>query len=385
MIKLMHHKVFEKQHIRSLDGLRGYAALAVCVYHGADIFGKKNLIPHAYLAVDLFFVLSGFVLFYRYHQEMLSEANPLGLWDYISQRMARLYPLYLFATIVGIGFYWFMFVYHGNFRVNFRRLWDMADNAIFLIPYLEPNITNPTKKIFPYTHQAWSIFWELVLSFGFYFTLRWGKVLEFAIALAAIMGVVISTYALQDIDEGWRNKHFEIGFFRSFASFYIGVLIGRIYDWTRRKKPRFFPNTMSVLSTLLFLLIIFYFQFVKKTHWEFDLIFLYVLFPLLIISSAFSSFSILNWRIFQFLGKISYSVYLLHGTATLIPLWIMLNLKWFKGSITNGMIWLSLVIILSYVTYRFIEMPMRTKVRNVLTGIGNAIASFISKRTGSER
>lgn len=368
-----------KQHIKSLDGLRGYAALAVCIYHGTDIFGMKHLIPHAYLAVDLFFVLSGFVLFYRYHREMSGfDGANLDLWDYLAQRFARLYPLYLFATLIGIAFYWFMFIHHGNFGANFKSLWDMADNSIFLIPYLEPNITNPTKKIFPYAHQAWSIFWELILSFCFYFTIRWGKIAEIAIASAAILGVIITTYSIQDIDEGWRNIHFEVGLFRAFAAFYLGVLIGRIYNLCSNCNNGLMPHFMSVLSSMILVIIIYYFHFLRETKWVIELIVLYAVFPVLILSSALSSASVLSFFPFQFLGRISYSIYLLHGTATLIALWSMHNYDWFEGSVLTGLLWLGIVVAFSFVTYRTIEVPMRQLLRKSLLNLASSISQRLN-------
>ncbi len=364
-----------QNHIKSLDGLRGYAALAVCIYHGSEIFGFKKLIPHAYLAVDLFFVLSGFVLYYRYRAEILSPNAPLVLWDYLSQRIARLYPLYLFATLIGIAFYWYMFVDYGNFEPNFARLFDMADDSIFMIPYFEHNIANPNHKIFPYAYQAWSIFWEVILSLCFYFTLKWGRALEFAIMCVGIIGVYATTVGTHNIDEGWRNIHFEVGFFRAFGAFYCGVLISRAYQLLAQFRSKWLSIICTLIELFLIVLVVNYLHFHRRTDWALEMSLIYIGFPLLILSSALSFFSILNFGIFQFLGKISYSVYLLHGTATLIALWLIANRDWFEASIFTGCVWLGLVIGISLLSYHLIEMPLRIKLRRLLSKFGKMVSA----------
>jgi peptidoglycan/LPS O-acetylase OafA/YrhL len=82
-----------------LDSLRGIAAVAVVVFHYQfDFFDRANYttaypFPKGYLAVDLFFVLSGVVLAYRYGQELRSGTLPV--WRFMFARLTRLYPLHL--------------------------------------------------------------------------------------------------------------------------------------------------------------------------------------------------------------------------------------------------------------------------------------------------
>jgi hypothetical protein len=89
-----------------LDSLRGIAAVAVVVFHYQfDFFDRANYttaypFPKGYLAVDLFFVLSGVVLAYRYGQELRSGTLPV--WRFMFARLTRLYPLHL-ATLLFIA------------------------------------------------------------------------------------------------------------------------------------------------------------------------------------------------------------------------------------------------------------------------------------------
>jgi peptidoglycan/LPS O-acetylase OafA/YrhL len=80
----------------TLDGLRGVAAIAVTSLHFRFELGKF-LLPHSYLAVDFFFVLSGFVLAYAYEDRLSEGMKPI---QFLRLRVIRLYPLYLIGTLI---------------------------------------------------------------------------------------------------------------------------------------------------------------------------------------------------------------------------------------------------------------------------------------------
>src|ERR1700677_2281169 len=86
--------------IRSLNTLRGIAALMVAIYHAPLLLGVGQTFPHAYLAVDLFFVLSGFVMLHAYEARLL---DGLALGRFFQLRLARLYPLLAIATAAGFA------------------------------------------------------------------------------------------------------------------------------------------------------------------------------------------------------------------------------------------------------------------------------------------
>jgi len=90
--------------IRALTGIRGIAATAVVLYH-LDL-GQRNagilqhILHHAYLAVDLFFVLSGFVMALTYSSMFLAGGGAGSYWKFLNHRIARIYPLYLVICIL---------------------------------------------------------------------------------------------------------------------------------------------------------------------------------------------------------------------------------------------------------------------------------------------
>ena len=83
--------------IALLDGLRGLFTLLIVFFH-FHMLGGDDRHNHAYLAVDVFFLLLGFVVASAYESRLKSGA---GVGWFFSVRMARLYPLYLFGLVLG--------------------------------------------------------------------------------------------------------------------------------------------------------------------------------------------------------------------------------------------------------------------------------------------
>lgn len=96
--------------IRSLTALRGLAALTVLAYHSAGrIFGDTEHVPlplgHGYLAVDLFFLLSGFVLMHVHEQEFSNGVTWSSFGQFLRARFARTYPLYITILVMLLPLY----------------------------------------------------------------------------------------------------------------------------------------------------------------------------------------------------------------------------------------------------------------------------------------
>ena len=86
-----------KPHYEILDGLRGVAALMVLVFHVFDAC-QANVLPHGYLAVDFFFVLSGFVIGYSYDDRW---ERGLTVGGFLRRRLIRLHPMVVCGAVVG--------------------------------------------------------------------------------------------------------------------------------------------------------------------------------------------------------------------------------------------------------------------------------------------
>lgn len=119
-----------------LDGLRGVAALLVLAYHHFDLYSNGDLvraiINHGYLAVDFFFILSGFVIGYAYDNRW----DHMTLNDFFKRRLVRLHPMILLSTLIGMTFFYFgcgdMFPLIADTSVSMLLL--CAVFSIFMIP-----------------------------------------------------------------------------------------------------------------------------------------------------------------------------------------------------------------------------------------------------------
>src|SRR5205085_12699808 len=90
-------RLADRRVFHTLDGLRGIAALAIVLRHCDGFFGA-DVLPGSYLAVDLFFVLSGFVIAFAYEDRL---ASGLSAWRFAWVRVVRLYPLYVLGIALG--------------------------------------------------------------------------------------------------------------------------------------------------------------------------------------------------------------------------------------------------------------------------------------------
>src|SRR5579872_6939215 len=96
-----------KDHYVVLDGLRGVASLTVVVFHVCETFADDNrfkqIINHGYLAVDFFFLLSGFVIAYAYDDRW----HHMTQWDFYKRRLVRLQPMVIIGSLIGAALFYF--------------------------------------------------------------------------------------------------------------------------------------------------------------------------------------------------------------------------------------------------------------------------------------
>ena len=94
-----------KQRYEILDGLRGVAALMVIIFHFFELYSfgdpSKQIINHGYLAVDFFYVLSGFVLGYAYDDRW----NKMTYWGFYKRRLIRLHPMVIAGSLLGMCYF----------------------------------------------------------------------------------------------------------------------------------------------------------------------------------------------------------------------------------------------------------------------------------------
>jgi len=142
-----------KQHkFAALDALRGVAAACVMLWHIQWTFGGPQDFGHAQLAVDLFFILSGFVISHSYAARLKSGAMTFG--DYVIRRIVRLYPLIALGTAIGLAH---ALAYGPQSKLH----------ALILLPLGLAAIPVPSASLMPLDPPSWSLFFEMFGSVAF--------------------------------------------------------------------------------------------------------------------------------------------------------------------------------------------------------------------------
>lgn len=285
----------------TLDGVRGFAALAVVIFHAPTFFAPFSL-PSAYLAVDLFFALSGFVIDFAYRTRL---DGGLGAVAFMRLRIIRLYPLYLLGTLIGVLSAVAALALGGGLLSPMGLVGATLANLLILP---SPAI-HDAPHLFPLNSPGWSLFFELVINL--IFVAIWRRLTRrTALAIALCGGITLMGLSLacgnMGLGDTWPT--FAFGFLRATTSFFAGVALHRLYS-ARHVQPR-----AGAAAAFLPLALLPLFAVALTGGWKmaFDFIFIGVATPLCIWTCARAVPGTTLGPIFRFLGKVSYAVYVLH-------------------------------------------------------------------------
>ena len=292
----------DRRQYHTLDGMRGLGAIAVMMRH-ADTICEPIVMPSSYLAVDVFFVLSGFVIAYAYDPRF---ERGMSTRSFIVGRFIRLYPLYFLGTLLAI---FSMAVAHviGAGVLNGQGVMLACLAGLLILP--SPTISQ-ADHAFIVNRPGWSLFFELVINLAFGLVWRWltRPVLAGLVVLSGILlGVSVFKAGSCDVGPDWSNILF--GFPRVAFSFFAGVLIER----TLKK-----PHQTSWVGWLIpaLMIPIFAVDVSKDLRPFYDLACVLVIFPALIVWGASYDPPPLGTKAFRFLGLISYPLYAVHFPVT---------------------------------------------------------------------
>lgn len=280
------------------------AALAVLVFHFTAAF-RPAALPTSYLAVDLFFVLSGFVLTYAYQDKL---GRSLTATDFMIARVIRLYPLYLLGFIWGAALIVGLQIHspHPSFPVNVSLA--LGFNLFGLpSPYL---LVGGSSWLYQGNTPAWSLFYELVINLAFGLTAR--RLTDRRLIAIMIVAAIVLVAAC------WQRRDFSVGpdwysvpgaLARVTFSFSAGVLAYRRWD---KHRPRGLPVWVAALA----LLIIFAIPANGMARLALNCVAVLVVFPQLIYRTASAKPGRFA-GVCSTLGVASYAVYVLHWPAYL--------------------------------------------------------------------
>jgi peptidoglycan/LPS O-acetylase OafA/YrhL len=342
-----------------IDGLRGWGALLVLVGHSATFLGGES--PKAgTIFVDLFFMISGFVIAYACEPKF---ASGLKAYQFIIFRTIRLYPLYLLGILLGFVVAVVASLDDIDSVGSLMEVGRQFGWSLFMLP---TPMTEPPGGLYPLNGPAWSLFFELVVNIFYALTWRWlttrvviGIIIISAIALglssAMLGGVFAGVYW-----EGWWG-----GFARSFFGFFAGVLIFRAAGAPTEPGTR---RSYGVVFLFLLLPAILMIRVPPQWFVYYQLFLLLALgMPLLQLAQAFQAPRLLE-RLFVFGGQISYALYVIHQPF----LDAMIRLSWKWPELTRapwaGLIFCATMIVLAYFAERWFDRPMRRWIVGLIVG-----------------
>lgn len=188
-----------KPRFEILDGLRGVAAMIVVAFHLFETYSagpREQILNHGYLAVDFFFVLSGFVIGYAYDDRWARMTT----WDFYKRRLIRLQPMVALGTLIGA--FWFYFGDAPAFGLVMQTPWWMLLICVVMGCLMLP--TPPSmdirgwQEINSLNGAQWSLLWEYIANIFYALVIR--RLGTIALGVFVAMSAFLTIDLAMDID-----------------------------------------------------------------------------------------------------------------------------------------------------------------------------------------
>ena len=340
-----------------IDGLRAIAVGAVIIYHAQiNIFGQK-IFQGGFLGVDIFFVISGYLITSIILKELIATKS-FSFSYFYARRIRRILPVLLFVMLVSLPLAWIYLLPDSFIDFSKSILYSLgfSSNYYFWYSGLE---YGAEKGIFiPFLHT-----WSLSVEEQFYIFFPIILLITFKYFKEYLIHILILLFFISLILAIWMSSNHPSLSFYAFPTRAWELLAGSIMayfeiNFGQKKKHKALQLIMPSLGIILITHSIFFFNH-KTFHPSY-----YTLSPIigtcLIIWFADKKeiiTKLLSTRIFNGVGKISYSLYLWH-----YPIFAFAQMTEFaQGNTLNKILIAFTVFILSIFSYYFIEQPYRNK------------------------
>ena len=367
-----------KPHYALLDGLRGVAALLVVWYHvfeGYQFAGNKPIIDfinHGYLAVDFFFILSGFVIGYAYDDRW---GKSLTLGNFFKRRLVRLHPMVVMGAVIGAV----------SFFCTGMERWDGTHSTVALtllamlcgclmIPAVPgmPREVRGNGEMFPLNGPCWSLFFEYIGNIVYAFILRRLPTKALAVVSAALC-CALAWFAVTDqsgygsIGVGWTIDGVNVlgGSLRMLCPFTLGILLSRVFKPMRQARGAFWICAVV-------LLVLFHVPFIEggaPLSWNgvFEAVCIIGVFPVLVwLAASGKTTDAASTRICKFLGDISFPLYIVHYPLMYaFYLWLMKTKQYTFGETWQvALVVVACSIVLAWLCLKLYDEPVRRWLRD---------------------
>ena len=285
--------------VGSLDGLRGIAAIIVLLHHASTQVGGFALFGSGYLAVDFFFMLSGYVVARAYERRLAGELSAAG---FMKLRIKRLYPVMAIGIFAGAA------VALASGAHGGAVAWRLAAQLAFV-----PIIAG-SAGLFILNGVQWSLFFEL---FANVVHATWLRRLSGRALVATVIGSLVLLWWTASRFEwfglGDRGNNFIGGFPRVLFSYCVGVAMVRLAPTIERWRPRVSGALLLVVLPVVLLL-----ADLGKAMlpaWQVDLAVVAIALPLILHLGIGSTLEPGLERLATTIGSMSYPLYAAHLPA----------------------------------------------------------------------
>ncbi|MEA4984898.1 hypothetical protein SDC9_38544 [bioreactor metagenome] len=356
-----------KPHYRVLDGLRGVAALMVIWYHVFEAFATSPYdqgFNHGYLAVDFFFILSGFVIGYAYDDRW----GKMKKKDFFKRRLIRLQPMIIMGAVLGTVTF---FIQGGVMWNGIRVAVSMIMIALLLQLFLIPAIPGSGAEVrgngemFPLNGPSWSLFFEYIGNILYALILRRLSTKALTV-LVVIAGAGLAVFAVGNfsgfghLGVGWTMADYNLigGFSRLLFSFSAGLLMSRVF------RPVRIRGVFWICSLAVIVLLSMPYIGNGDSPWMnglYDAVCVILIFPVLVyLGASGMTTDKITTGMCKWLGDISYPLYIVH-----YPFMYLFYAYVWKNGLTFVQTWpLTLVvffgnILLAYLCLKLYDEPVR--------------------------
>ena len=378
-----------KSHYELLDGLRGVAAILVVFYHVFEGFafaeatngagdGLITTLNHGHIAVDFFFILSGFVISYAYDDRW----GRISTLQFFKRRLVRLHPMLVMGAIIGaVAFA----------VVGFER-WDGATAPIgwvmvamlltmFMVPAVPgvPYEVRGNGEMFPLNGPAWSLFFEYIGNILYALFIRRLSTRSLAV-LAVLLGCLHAWFFVGDVSEydmvgvGWtiNEVNFWGGMLRMLFPFTVGMLLSRTF------RPRKVRGAFWICSIMLITIFAApYIVPLKNSDISinslYEVVCIAVVFPFIVwLGACGTAKSGVVAKINRMLGDLSYPLYIVHYPVMYIFYAWLIEKKYYTLQECFGIVLIVVLssVLLALLCLKLYDEPVRRWLSKKISGKG---------------
>ena len=351
-----------RSHYEALDGLRGTAALCVLMFHFWEMVVPDiahNPMGHAFLAVDFFFALSGFVIGHAYDARLAARAgarDALSLRGFFVRRLIRLHPMALAGLAIGVTCY-LLDPFVGDTqrigeKISLATLAGTIALSLFLLP--TPNVPNSFGETHSLNGPSWTLFQEYIANILYgCFGPKMGRRLHVALCVASAAVLVWTAHHFNDLGHGWGWADFWAAPVRLACPFLLGLLV---YRTGFRLSV---PQPFVVLS--LVLVAVFVAPQMGSYNGLFEAACIILVFPLVLAAGAgVTRTEGAIGALCRFMGELSYPVYIIHYAFV----YVFAHWNWSThptpmrlGLVAAGL--QACIVVLAYALLRWFDRPVR--------------------------